>query len=77
MNSFSKIKVGELRPSQLLYTFGVGSIVELPNMAIMVMGLEDWPVKNATPIVEKRLLSLVKRVLGEHIQKFLTPPSPP
>lgn len=36
-------RVGELRPSQILTTFGVGSIVDLPHLSVMVMGLEDWP----------------------------------
>ncbi len=38
-------KIGDIRPSQLLYTYGVGSIVELPNLSVMVMGLEDWPIE--------------------------------
>ena len=38
-----KRRVGELRPSQVLTTFGIGSIVDLPNLSVMVMGLEDWP----------------------------------
>lgn len=36
-----KPRVGELRPSQILMTFGVGSIVDLPHISVMVMGLED------------------------------------
>ena len=39
-------KIGEIRPSQLLYTFGVGATVELPNLSVMVMGLDDWPVEH-------------------------------
>ena len=41
-----RCKVGELRPSQVLTTFGIGSIVDLPNLSVMVMGLEDWPLKD-------------------------------
>ena len=40
-----KRKVGEIRPSQLLYNYGVGSVVELPNLSVMVMGLDDWPIE--------------------------------
>ena len=39
-----KSEVGELRPSQVLHTFGIGAIVDLPNLSVMVMGLEDWPI---------------------------------
>jgi hypothetical protein len=38
-----KCEVGEARPSQMLTTYGVGSIVDLPNMSALVMGLADCP----------------------------------
>ncbi|HEX5081873.1 MAG TPA: DUF1998 domain-containing protein [Blastocatellia bacterium] len=70
-----KRKVGDLRPSQLLHTFGVGSIVELPNLSVMVMGLDDWPVEQgASEINEPRLLRAVQRELGSQVVKLLTPP---
>ena len=60
-----KRKIGDLRPSQLLYTFGVGAIVELPNLSVMVMGLDDWPVEQgSSEIPEPRLLRAVQRELG-------------
>jgi hypothetical protein len=33
----------EIRPSQLLFTYGIGSIVDLPELSVLVMGLEEWP----------------------------------
>jgi hypothetical protein len=39
-----RARVGELRPSQLLFSFGVGAIIDLPHISAMVMGLEDWPI---------------------------------
>lgn len=79
MSSAAKTKqrVGELRPSQLLYTFGAGSIVELPNLSVMVMGLEDWPDQGAAEIQEPRLLKAVQRELGRQVAKLLTPPATP
>ena len=38
-------ELGELRPSQLIFTFGVGSLVDLPNMSALVMGLDDWDTR--------------------------------
>jgi hypothetical protein len=38
-----KSEVGEVRPSQTLTTYGIGSLVDLPNMSVIVMGLDDWP----------------------------------
>src|SRR5215813_14052625 len=70
-----KRKVGDLRPSQLLHTFGVGAIIELPNLSVMVMGLDDWPVEQgASEINEPRLLRAVQQELGSQVVKLLTPP---
>ena len=73
-STIKKSEVGEIRPSQLLLTFGVGSIVDLPNMSVMVMGLDDWPIRYATEIGEERLLRSVKNTLGQQVQKLMTPP---
>ncbi|MCL2468453.1 MAG: DUF1998 domain-containing protein [Micrococcales bacterium] len=35
-------KVGSARPSSLLYTYGPGSIIDLPHFTIMPTGLDDW-----------------------------------
>ena len=70
-----KRKVGEIRPSQLLYNYGVGSVVELPNLSVMVMGLDDWPVEQGvTEISEPRLLRAVQHELGPQVARLLTPP---
>ena len=51
-NAMRKSEVGELRPSQVLHTFGIGAIVDLPNLSVMVMGLEDWPIAHSNEIGE-------------------------
>jgi Domain of unknown function (DUF1998) len=74
----SKRKIGDLRPSQLLYTFGVGAMVELPNLSVMVMGLDDWPVDQGSAVItEPRLLKAVQREIGQQVTKLLTPPVTP
>ena len=55
-----KPRVGELRPSQMLTTFGVGSVVDLPHISVMVMGLEDWPNSDYRELSEERLLAHLK-----------------
>lgn len=67
-------QAGELRPSQLLSTFGVGSLIDLPNLSAMVMGLDDWDTSHSTEIVEDRLLRAVQRVLGAQVARLYTPP---
>ena len=72
-----RCKVGELRPSQALTTFGVGSIIDLPNLSVMVMGLEDWPLKDTVEIGEQRLLASVKEVLGQQVKSLRSAPVVP
>ena len=69
-----KSEVGEVRPSQALTTFGVGSLVDLPNLSVLVMGLDDWQAAHATEIAEERLLRSARSILGPQVSRFLTPP---
>src|SRR6266851_664968 len=72
-----RCKVGELRPSQALTTFGIGSIIDLPNLSVMVMGLEDWLLKDTVEIGEQRLLASVKEVLGHQVKALRSAPVVP
>lgn len=73
-----KPRVGDVRPSQLLYTYGVGSIVDLPDFSVLVMGLDDWPA-NADAmrtISEDRLLAAIHTFPKlAQVEKFLAPPT--
>ena len=80
MNNPSKMRrseVGEVRPSQTLTTYGVGSLVDLPNLSVLVMGLDDWPISHSTEIAEERLLLSAQSILGPQVSRFLTPPRGP
>jgi hypothetical protein len=70
-------RVGEVRPTQLLHTYGVGAMVDLPNIAAMVMGLDDWKLQYATPVGEERLLAAVRAQLGQQVERLLLPPVDP
>src|SRR5262249_2533158 len=72
-----RCKVGELRPSQALTTFGIGSIIDLPHLSVMVMGLEDWPRKDTIEIGEQRLLASVREVLGQQVRSLRSAPVVP
>lgn len=67
-------RVGELRPSQILFSSGVGANVDLPNVSAMVMGLDDWDTTHASEIWEGRLLAAVKEQLGEQVERLSSPP---
>lgn len=68
-------RVGEVRPSQLLFTYGVGAIVDLPRLSVIVTGLEDWPTspEYVQPIIEDRLLTAVRYQLPT-VKKLSAPP---
>ena len=68
-------EVGEVRPSQVLTTFGVGSLVDLPNMSVIMMGLDDWPISHSEEISEERLIRSARSILGQQIDRFLSPPT--
>lgn len=70
-------ELGELRPSQLIFTFGVGSLVDLPNMSAMVMGLDDWDTRYCKELEEDRLVAAIQKRLGAQMQRLYMPPIRP
>lgn len=75
----NNFRVGELNPSQLLYSFGVGAIVDLPQISVIVSGLDDWTQdpNYVREIKEDRLLIGLRAAAGPHIQKMYSLPSNP
>jgi len=69
--------VGELRPSQLLHTYGVGATVELPELTTLVLGLDEWPQVLGEPVAEPRLLAAVRAIEGAQVERLLSPPVVP
>jgi hypothetical protein len=67
---------GELRQSQVLTTFGPGSMVDLPTRSVVISGLTYWKGERK-PIREDRLRYKVSKSLGlndgQDIQLY-TPP---
>lgn len=69
-----KTPVGEVRPSQLLWTYGPGALVDLPNLSVVTMGSDQWEKDRCQPIEEARLLAAVRGVLGPQVQSLRMPP---
>ena len=68
----NRAKVGSARPSSLLYTYGPGSIMDLPGFSVMPAGLDDWePIwkrrEHIPAIIEPRLLNVVRMHLGNQL----------
>ena len=65
-----------MRPSQILFSYGIGAVVDLPNLSAMVMGLEEWDKSRAVELGEERLLAAVRQQLGQQGRQLLSPPTP-
>jgi len=48
-------RVGGVRPSQLMHSFGVWAMVDLPSISVIVAGLDDWKTDFAGDVAEDRL----------------------
>ena len=74
MTAKTDTAVGSVRPSQLLWTYGPGALVDLPNLSVLTMGLEHWELGLCTEIVEPRLLAAVRQELGSQVASLRRPP---
>ena len=71
---------GEIRQSQLLTTFGPGSMVDLPDRSVVISGLDHWHGQ-LNIITEERLRQKVNKLLQDSIGtpvniELRTPPQP-
>ena len=46
MSFFNKQKIGEVRPNQLITTFGPGSVIDALNDSITIVDLDYWNADN-------------------------------
>ncbi len=70
--------VGELRPSQLMFSNGIGAAVDLPELSAIVLGLDEWPTDTSRKLVEPRLLAAVRLQPGLYdVRELRTPPEVP
>lgn len=70
-------RIGQLRPSHLVSTSGVGAVVDLPAMSVVVRGLDSWSAERQEVIVEPRLLEEVRRVTGDSVRTLRSAPWDP
>ncbi|MGA6167999.1 DrmB family protein [Amycolatopsis magusensis] len=60
-----------MRRSQLITTYGVGSLIAIDNESFIVAGLESWDASQAPEIHERRLAAVI-----DGIDFFRLPPAP-
>lgn len=68
-------KVGSARPSSLTYTYGPGSVMDLPHFTVMPMGLDEWERiyarrQGEAVIHAPRLLNTVRLMLGSQVKNL-------
>jgi len=59
---------GELRPSQIITTFGPGAVVDLPDISVVLAGSNFWTIGAEQEVDEPRLRSLLR------VNRFYRPP---
>jgi len=75
MSKLEKPRVGTLRPTQLMHTYGIGAIVDLPRISVIVTGLEDWPSQPPyTQEIDEDRLKQAVRYIHPDVKRLLSPP---
>ena len=68
-------RVGGVRPSQMIHTYGPGAVMDLPQLSVVLSGIDLWDINHTERILEPRLIGAVRKVPGCHrVTEFRTPP---
>ena len=55
MSSERHPRVGKLRPTQIVSQRGPGAVVDLPDLSVVIAGIDEWRVTGADRVAEPRL----------------------
>ena len=73
--SMGSTRVGAIRSSQVITTFGPSALVDLPKHSVIVAGLDTWRPKKLRLIVEPRLTEKIRHMTrGSEPQLYSPPP---
>ena len=73
--TYESRRVGGVRPSQMIHTYGPGAVMDLPQLSVVLAGTDDWKLDHTERILEPRLIGAVRSVPGCHrVAEFRTPP---
>ena len=68
-------RVGAVRPSQMIHTFGPGAVMDLPQLSVVLSGVDRWDINHTERIIEPRLIGSVRELPGcQNVTEFRTPP---
>ena len=69
-------RVGQLRQSQVITTYGPGALIDLPRQAAIVGGLDSWP-NDLEEVAEPRLTRKLQAMTDlPHVRLYAPPPAP-
>ncbi len=60
-------RVGAVRPSQLIHTYGIGSLVDLPHISVIVSGIDRWDSRYQANVAEPRLIEALRQLVGTQL----------
>ena len=66
--------VGTVRQSQVITTYGPGSLVDLPKYSVIVAGLDTWRPAKDREVIEPRLATKIQGMTGVPFPRLYTPP---
>ncbi|MCY4457154.1 MAG: DUF1998 domain-containing protein [Acidimicrobiaceae bacterium] len=73
--AYQSRRVGGVRPSQMIHTYGPGAVVDLPGLSVVLAGTDMWDINHSERVIEPRLLGTVRALPGCHlVAEFRTPP---
>ena len=71
-----RLRVGSVRSSQMVTTYGPGSLIDLPSSSVIVAGLDTWLPQSPTDrlIIEDRLSAKLQGMTGVSMPRLHAPP---
>ena len=77
-NSKQAIVAGDVRPSQIIWTYGPGAVIDLQRTSVIAMGLQDWGTMRQwelshETVNEPRLLEQVRKFMP-YVKELRLPP---
>ncbi|MXW23876.1 MAG: DUF1998 domain-containing protein [Chloroflexi bacterium] len=72
---YKSTRVGGIRPSQMIHAYGPGALVDLPQLSVILSGVDGWDINHTERLIEPRLIGAVRELPGCHgVAEFRTPP---
>lgn len=74
-SAYQSRRVGSVRPSQMIHTYGPGAVMDLPQLSVVLSGIDGWDINHMERILEPRLIPSVRTLPGCHqVDEFRMPP---